>query len=75
MFSDFDRFLIIDNKMVEQFVYTYFPHATTILEMKAPTISSLYKNFRKLRGKLPHGFFVVGTEDPLLDDTSFMAAK
>jgi acetyl esterase len=60
--------LVMDNHDVEQFTRHYLVHGG---DVKDPAISPLYA---RLNG-LPPALFTVGTYDPLLDDTLFMAQR
>lgn len=43
-------------------------------ELRRPEVSPLYENLGGM-GRLPPALFLVGTEDPLLDDTLVMGGK
>lgn len=63
-----DRDLILSGPLIEWFAALTFPGHPDLAD---PTISPLYAD---LSG-MPSARFVVGTLDPLLDDTLFMAAR
>jgi acetyl esterase len=64
------RNLVLSTPIIEWFADQYLPGATPE-ERRAPEISPLYADL----GGLPPALFTVGTRDPLLDDTLFMAAR
>lgn len=65
-----ERNLVLSTPVVRWFADQFLP-GTTPAERQAPDISPLYAN---LSG-MPPARFMVGTQDPLLDDTLFMAAR
>ena len=65
-----DRNLALSTPIMAWFYDKFLP-GTTPEERRGPEISPLYAD---LAG-LPPARFVVGTQDPLLDDTLFMAAR
>jgi acetyl esterase len=65
-----DRNLILSTPIMHWFCDQFLP-GTDPEERRAPDISPLYAD---LTG-LPPARFVVGTQDPLLDDSLFMAAR
>jgi len=76
---DFKRQLIISTKSMREFAEAYTP-GMSIEERRRPEVSPLYEDLHGLAkaaagGKLPRALFLVGTEDPLLDDTVLMSAK
>ncbi len=62
--------LVLSSPLLNWYYDKFLP-GTTPEERRAPEISPLYAD---LRG-LPPARFVVGTQDPLLDDTLFMAQR
>lgn len=70
----FKRPLVIDFDIMTRYLEVFLPN-TTAEQRRDPAVSPLYANLNAHRGKLPPAFFTCGTEDPLLDDTVFMAAK
>lgn len=60
--------LILNTRDIQKFVEHFVPEGH---DARAPDISPLYAN---LQG-LPPALFSVGTKDPLLDDSLFMAAR
>jgi acetyl esterase len=65
------EFNLVLSTPIMAWFYDQFLPGTSPEERRAPDISPLYAD---LRG-LPPARFVVGTQDPLLDDTLFMAAR
>jgi acetyl esterase/lipase len=65
-----DRMLVLSTPVMQWFSEQFLP-GTTLEERRLPDISPLYAN---LAG-MPPARFVVGTQDPLLDDTLFMADR
>ncbi|MGW7386867.1 alpha/beta hydrolase [Streptomyces sp. NPDC054794] len=65
-----ERNLVLSTPIMAWFYDKYLPGLSTE-QRRAPDVSPLYAD---LRG-LPLGRFVVGEEDPLLDDSLFMAAR
>ena len=65
-----DRNLVLSVPIIEWFADNFLP-GTGTLARRAPSISPLYAD---LRG-MPPALFTVGTMDPLLDDSLFMAAR
>lgn len=65
---------MLDAEGITEFQKAFLPNASES-ELRNPLVSPLYEDFAKFRGKLPPALFTVGTEDPLLDDSVFMAAK
>lgn len=70
----FHRRLVLDTEGTYQFQKAFLPNATES-EKKNPLVSPLYEDFAQFRGKLPPALFTIGTEDLLVDDSVFMAAK
>ncbi|KAK8169860.1 Alpha/Beta hydrolase protein [Phyllosticta citrichinensis] len=64
--------LVTDRPNIELCINTFLPDHT-IEQRRNPSISPLYA--RLSRGALPPALLVVGTEDPLVDDSIMMAAK
>lgn len=65
-----DRNLVLSTPIIEWFLECFLP-GTTPEERRDPAISPLYAD---LSG-MPNALFSVGTLDPLLDDSLFMAAR
>ena len=65
-----DRYLVLSAPVMSWFGDQFLPGAS-LEERRSPEISPLYAD---LAG-LPPALFVVGTLDPLLDDSLFMAAR
>lgn len=65
-----ERNLVISTEAERWFHAQAFP-GLSVEELRDPAVSPLYADVRDL----PPTRFVVGTEDPLLDDTLFMAAR
>ena len=65
-----DRNLVLSGPIVRFFADNFLPGLDREAR-RAPTISPLYAD---LRG-MPPALFTVGTLDPLLDDSLFMAAR
>lgn len=59
---------------MEHFREAFLPN-TTETDRRDPSISPIYADLSKLRGKLPPALFTIGTEDGLLEDTMFMSTK
>ncbi|KAK7529360.1 Alpha/Beta hydrolase protein [Phyllosticta paracitricarpa] len=64
--------LITDRPNIELCINTFLPNYT-IEQRRDPCISPFYA--RLSRGALPPALFIVGAEDPLVDDSIMMAAK
>jgi acetyl esterase len=65
-----ERNLVLSTPIMRWFIDKFLP-GMPLEERRRPDISPL---FADLAG-LPHARFVVGTQDPLLDDSLFMAAR
>ncbi len=65
-----ETYLVLSTPVVEWFAEQYLPGRSPE-ERRDPAISPLYAD---LRG-LPPALFTIGTRDPLLDDSLFMAAR
>jgi acetyl esterase/lipase len=65
-----ERNLILSTPIVEWFTDMFVP-GTSDEERRSPHISPLYADLRDM----PPALFTVGTLDPLLDDSLFMAAR
>lgn len=65
-----DRNLVLSRPLIEYFVGAFLP-GRSLEERRVPAISPLYAD---LRGLVP-ALFTVGTLDPLLDDSLFMATR
>jgi acetyl esterase/lipase len=65
-----DRNLIISTPIMAWFAEMFLP-GTTNEERRSPEVSPLYADLRDM----PPALFTVGTLDPLLDDSLFMAAR
>lgn len=64
------REAVLSGEGMEMFMDAAFPHVP-LAERKNAKISSLYAEL----GGMPPALFLCGTEDPLVDDSVFMAAK
>ncbi|MGH2381859.1 MAG: alpha/beta hydrolase [Candidatus Limnocylindria bacterium] len=60
--------LVLSTSLLRRYVELYVDPATRIIEPEASPL-------RAHLGGLPPALFTVGTHDPLLDDTAFMAAR
>jgi acetyl esterase/lipase len=65
-----DRELVLSSPTMEWYAQNLMP-GSGVAEQRNPEISPLYADLRDL----PRALFTVGTCDPLLDDTLFMAAR
>jgi len=65
-----ERNLILSTPIIQWFCDLFLP-GTSAEQRRAPAISPLYADLRQL----PPALFTVGTLDPLLDDSLFMAAR
>ena len=65
-----ERNLILSTPIMQWF-YDLFTPGLSSEQRRAPSISPLYADLRRL----PPALFTVGTQDPLLDDSLFMAAR
>jgi acetyl esterase/lipase len=70
----FSKPLVLDLEIMDHFIKAFVP-GMSVEERKDPSVSPFYEDIEKLRGKLPSALFTCGTEDPLLDDSMFMATK
>lgn len=72
------RSIMIDRAAMERFRGAFLPGKSPE-ECRDPSISPIYADLSGLAAKSPKGLppalFVVGTDDPLLDDTILMGAK
>lgn len=72
------RPIMIDRAAMERFCGAFLPGKTPS-ERRDPSISPIYADLAGLAAKSPKGLppalFVVGTDDPLLDDTILMGTK
>ncbi|EXL66857.1 hypothetical protein FOPG_17001 [Fusarium oxysporum f. sp. conglutinans race 2 54008] len=66
--------LVLDLDRVNEFRNAFLPGRSPET-FKDPHISPLFADLGQLRGRLPSALFTCGTEDCLLDDTSFMSMK
>jgi acetyl esterase/lipase len=66
--------LILNCEIIEHFVNAFLP-GMTLEQKKDPSVSPLYEDLGKFRGRLPGALFTCGTEDPLLDDSVMMSTK
>jgi acetyl esterase/lipase len=66
--------LVLDRDLMDHYIKVFLPGMTEE-EKRQPSISPLYADLERLRGKLPPALFTCGTEDCLLDDTMFMSTK
>jgi acetyl esterase/lipase len=65
-----DRELVLSSPAMDWFAQNLMP-GSGVAEQRHPEVSPLYADLRDL----PPALFTVGTCDPLLDDTLFMAAR
>lgn len=78
----FPQPLIINYKIMKTYQEAFLPN-TTAEQRTDPWISPMYADWKsiaaEMRGRgasgLPRALFTIGTEDPLVDDSVFMAAK
>jgi acetyl esterase/lipase len=69
---NYSRRLVLNNEDVSRFIDTALPQDVFPLDVrKQPHLSPLYAD---LTG-LPPALFLIGSEDPLLDDSVFLATK
>jgi acetyl esterase/lipase len=73
-FAKGEDILVLDREIMDHYLEVFLPNSTDE-QKRDPKVSPLYANLEKLRGRLPPALFTCGTEDCLLDDTVFMAAK
>jgi acetyl esterase/lipase len=66
--------LVLDRDLMDHYIEVFLPGMSDE-EKRHPSVSPLYADLEKLRGRLPPALFTCGTEDPLLDDTMFMSTK
>lgn len=66
--------LVLDRDLMDHYIDVFLPGMTDE-EKRHPSVSPLFADLDKLRGKLPPALFTCGTEDCLLDDTMFMSTK
>ncbi|HET8607011.1 MAG TPA: alpha/beta hydrolase [Gaiellaceae bacterium] len=66
-----EQTLVISGSTLDFFDRSFMPGARDPERLRDPAISPLYADLRDL----PPALFTVGTNDPLLDDTLFMAAR
>lgn len=66
--------LVLDKDVMEHFSEAFLP-GMSLEEKKHPSVSPLYANLERLRGRLPPALFTCGTCDVLMDDTVLMSAK
>jgi acetyl esterase/lipase len=67
----YTRPLTLNHEMMQNFINVYAPAD----KLKHPTVSPYYEDLTPFRGRLPSTLFTVGTEDPLLDDSTTMGLK
>lgn len=65
---------ILTRKDIQNFLGAFVPNLSAA-EIKNPRISPLYQDLSEFKGRLPRALITCGTQDPLLDDSVFMAAK
>ena len=78
----FPKPLIINYEIMKAYQEAFLPN-TTAEQRADPSISPMYADWMKLAGQmrqrgatgLPRALFTIGTQDPLVDDSVFMAAK
>ncbi|KAM7204583.1 Alpha/Beta hydrolase fold [Rhypophila sp. PSN 637] len=68
------RPLLINYAVMAEFREAYVPGMSLEL-LQIPEVSPLYEDLMSFGKRLPPALFMVGTEDPLLDDTLLMSAK
>lgn len=66
--------LVLDKDLMDHYADVFVPGMSEE-ERKHPSVSPLYADLQRLRGRLPPALFTCGTSDCLLDDTIFMSAK
>lgn len=70
--------VMIDRAAMERFRGAFLP-GKTLEQCRDPSISPIYADLAGLAAKSPNGLppalFVVGTDDPLVDDTILMGSK
>jgi len=66
--------LILSRTNLQDFVTAVCPEMSGT-DLKSPSISPIYEDVEKWRGKLPPALFTCGTVDPLRDDSINMAVK
>ena len=67
-----ERSILLSKVHLQKFIDATFPPGTIPTHMlRSPEYSPLYANL----ACLPPAFFMVGTEDPLLDDSLFLASR
>ncbi|TAQ90611.1 hypothetical protein B7494_g1076 [Chlorociboria aeruginascens] len=66
--------VVIDQTIMERYVEALLPNMP-VEQRSDPSISPLFEDLEKLRGRLPSAIFTCGTDDPLLDDSVMMGTK
>lgn len=66
--------LVLDLDLMDHYADAFVPGMSD-KEKRHPSVSPLYADLQKLRGRLPPALFTCGTSDCLLDDTIFMSTK
>jgi acetyl esterase/lipase len=67
--------LILNGLIMDKYLDVFLPNRISDERRLDETASPLWANLEKWRGKLPSALCVVGTEDPLLDDSIIMSAR
>ena len=67
--------LMLNTPGIQHFADAFLPNNPTTDERRNADISLLHVDWKALRGKLPPALFMVGTEDPLFDDTVLMSVR
>ena len=66
--------LVLNTPGMQHFAQAFLPGKSTD-DRKNGAISLTYVDWKAYRGNLPPALFMVGTEDPLVDDTMLMTMK
>ena len=66
--------LVLNTPGMQHFAGAFLPGKSTD-DRKTSSISPTYVDWEQYRGNLPPALFMVGTKDPLVDDTMLMTMK
>lgn len=66
--------LVLNTPGMQHYADAFLPGKSTD-DRRASSISPTYVDWEQYRGSLPPALFMVGTKDPLVDDTIFMTMK